>query len=110
MGLDREAELLEQLFRARRVRSAVAGRVVARDLDQLGKERGLARKIALDEGGDLVGKRCHLDALFARRSPCNARHARLSSCAGGVKTSGPIPKFVSIRGRVQIRASESKDH
>jgi hypothetical protein len=90
--LDRQPELFEQLLHTRRVGGAVAGRVVARHLDELGKERGLARKIALDEGGDLVGKRGHLDALFARharRGPCNARQASVILRRPGQEQKGP---------------------
>ena len=91
-----EAELFEQLLRARRMGSAVAGRVVARHLDQFGEERGLAREIAVDEGGDLVGKRGHLDALFGTPARPLQRSTRVChpAPAGSRAEGAAIVEFV----------------
>ena len=46
VGFDREAERLKQLARARCMRRAVAGRIVARHLDEFGQESDLALELA----------------------------------------------------------------
>ena len=52
MGLDRKAEPLEQRAGARRMRGAVARRVVGRDSHQLGQEGLRAGEVLVDEWGD----------------------------------------------------------
>jgi hypothetical protein len=52
MRLDLEAEIGEQLLRARGMTGAIAGRIVGRDLDERGEKRRLAGEVLVDEGFD----------------------------------------------------------
>ena len=55
MRLDRETEPFQQVSRARRVCRAIARRVVARHLHELGQKLRLARELAIDECGMICG-------------------------------------------------------
>ena len=53
MRLNHEPETFQQRLGARAVRSAIAGRIVARHLDELGQERRFTREFAIHECGDM---------------------------------------------------------
>ena len=53
---DRQTQLLQQLPHAAGMGGAIAGRIVARHLHQLGQKCGLARKLAIDEFADGFGQ------------------------------------------------------
>ena len=85
-------KVLEQRSRARGVRRAIAGRIVARHLHQFGEERGLPREVAIDEGADRVCERHGVCASWSTASSmtraamsatifaiCALRSARLPS-------------------------------
>ena len=77
MRLDRKTEPVQQLARAFRVRRAIAGRIVARHLHQLGEKFGLAREIAIDKRSDDV--RLRHDVSASRTTASSMTRAAISA-------------------------------
>ena len=103
--LDRKIEPFQQLPRARRVRRAIAGRIVARHLHQLGEEFGLPCEVAIDELAGSIGQ-AH-DGPAARRSTASSMTRAATSASSAVMISRgewltpPLPQRTNSMARSQ---------
>src|SRR5262249_14569670 len=86
MRFDCKTEPLQKLPRAFRVRGAIAGRIVARHLHQLGEEFGLARKVAIDERSDDVRRRHDVSA--SRSTASSMTRAAISASSAVMISRG----------------------
>src|SRR5262245_42865480 len=105
MRLSHESELFQQLSRAARVRRAIARRIVARHLHKLGEKLRLAREIAIDEGGDDLGKR-H-DASARRSTASSITRAPISASSAVMISRGEwlIPPFPQRTNSIAMSVS-----